>query len=347
MRLRTVVLAFGIACAVSNGARANCNVPYSFAGYGYDPSMYSYVHFGADAEPTTDAIVGRFWEAGDRAGGNEGIYDDSQWLTLEGPDRWDFQGWLGADGVAGCVRYEMILLLQDTTLDSTDASFVAGRVRFDGYTEHEFPFWVTGLSWDAVKFPTACRRHQRRRGSVVTVDLALDRMTGGFYGEPGMLPTDTIAAYTVWVARGQDDPGRSTGAWTLKARVPNTGDPAALAGLQVDCSGPNDAFIAVGVEFDHGQFSSDFVGKPTRIRCGRGAPDQADADADGTEDRCDNCPGVSNADQRDSDGDGRGDACDPCPRDPDLGSTDSDTPGPRLDQSHHHRCSDLLSAPGL
>jgi hypothetical protein len=325
MKTLRLVLILGIACLFSSRASANCGLPTGFADFGYDPSTYSYVHFGADANPTTNAIVGRFWQTGLRFIGNEGSYDDSQWLFLEGPDRWDFQGWLGTAGVSGCVDLDMSLVLQDTTLDGTDAVFVAGRVRKDNLAIREFPFWKTGLDWNAVSFPTACRRLQRRNGSTVTLDLALDAITGGFYGEPGMLSTDTITAYKIWVARGAADPGRATTAWTLKATVPNTGSSTTLSRFRVDCSMPGDVFVAVGLEFDHGQFTSDFVGKPTRILCDPSAFDPSDLDADGTEDRCDNCPGLMNADQRDTDQDGLGDACDPCSVEPNFGVVGGET----------------------
>ncbi|RME54689.1 MAG: hypothetical protein D6795_03925 [Deltaproteobacteria bacterium] len=49
-----------------------------------------------------------------------------------------------------------------------------------------------------------------------------------------------------------------------------------------------------------------------------------DADGDGVEDSCDNCPDVVNPDQADTDGDGVGNVCDPCPQDPD---NDADSDG--------------------
>jgi hypothetical protein len=73
-------------------------------------------------------------------------------------------------------------------------------------------------------------------------------------------------------------------------------------------------------------------------------PDQADADADGLGDACDDppdldgdgivdnvdvCPGVSDPQQPDADGDGRGDGCDNCPADlnPDQADGDGDGVG--------------------
>ena len=323
MKTRRVLLGLALALFVTVSARAGCIPDRNFGNYGYDPSTYSYVHFGADTNQTTAAIVGRFWEVGARAAANEGSYDDSQWMLWEGPDRWDFQGWLGHEGVHGCVSDEMILVLQDTTQDESNAVFVAGRVHRDPPREVEYPFWVTGLDWDAVKFPAACREHQKRRGHTVTVDLALDGINGGFYGEPGVRLTDTITGYSVWTARGDTDPGRSTAAWTRVATVPFTGEPGGLSGLRVDCSTNQDVLIAVGLEFDNGQFSSDFVGKSTRIVCDKRANDPGDADADGTED-----------------------ACDRCPLDPAVGAPDVEQDGPSLGRKEHHPCHDLHSELG-
>ena len=344
MSVRRLFLGIVAAGVVSTGASASCFYPVSFANYGFDESTYTYVRLGADANPSSDAIVGRFWQAGARAEASEGTYDDSQWLSQEGVDRWYFQGFVSAAGVTGCVDREMILVLQDTTVDETDAVFVTGRVHYDGYTEHNFPFWITG-NWDAVRFPAACREHQRRRGSRISVDLELDDLAPGFHGEPGMLPGDTRTGYTLWVAHGDTDPGRSPAAWTLQGTIPYTGGPTTVTGFEVDCSGPGDAFVAVGVQFDHGQLESDFVGKATRIVCDRTALDPGDLDRDGTEARCDNCPTVSNRTQRDSDADGLGDACDPCPFDPGSGTPVSDPTGTQLDVSRHHECGDLLAVP--
>jgi hypothetical protein len=82
--------------------------------------------------------------------------------------------------------------------------------------------------------------------------LSPDDIAGGFYGEPGMLATDTITGYTVWTARGAADPGRSTAAWTLEGRVPYTGGPGEVSQHHADCSRGGDVFVAVGVEFDKG-----------------------------------------------------------------------------------------------
>jgi phospholipase C len=56
--------------------------------------------------------------------------------------------------------------------------------------------------------------------------------------------------------------------------------------------------------------------------------DQADYDADGVGDACDNCPQTqTSGDQTDSDGDGLGNACDNCPNVPNAGQEDADGDG--------------------
>ena len=59
----------------------------------------------------------------------------------------------------------------------------------------------------------------------------------------------------------------------------------------------------------------------------------ADPDADGVGERCDNCPETANADQADADGDGVGDACDNCldVANPDQLDTDGDGVGDACD----------------
>ena len=61
---------------------------------------------------------------------------------------------------------------------------------------------------------------------------------------------------------------------------------------------------------------------------------RVDADSDGINDVCDNCPAVSNVVQKDTDRDGIGDACDNCPStvNPDQSDADADGAGDVCDQ---------------
>ena len=96
--------------------------------------------------------------------------------------------------------------------------------------------------------------------------------------------------------------------------IANPVDPSVGAQPDADFDGIGDACDPVRCEDSDGDGARDpfTTGDCAVDNCpSRPNPDQADADADGVGDLCDDCPAAANPSQIDVDGDGIGDVCDP------------------------------------
>lgn len=265
LALGVVVIAAGF-----GPAAASCIPDRIFANWS-EAEGATYIHFGPDAAQDNDAIVGRFWQAGSRAAGNEGTYDDSQWLypyPAGADDHWSFHGFAGAAGVVGCPRGEMILAVQDVSADGKDALVAVGRVTEIPALVPEYDFARIHSDWTALSIPMPVPTRMRRAGGSLRVDLSLGDLGGAYYGLPGTAPDQTITAYRIVVAAGDADPGRSASAWTLARRVPYAGSATTTTDLALDCRDHRASWlIAIGLEFDNGQLDSDYVGRPLVVSC--------------------------------------------------------------------------------
>jgi hypothetical protein len=306
------VIAFG-----STDTSASCVTYKTFSSWS-GTEGYFYIHFGPQAAQDSGSVIGRFWTPGNRASGNEGTYDDSNWLYAypSGTDNWAMFGQLDSPGVVGCPRDELIVVAQDVTATRVDALLTVGRVTECLSCIQNFDFARLHTDWNAVSLPRACVKGSRRADPFISLDLFLADIEAAFHGLPGMTAQQTITAYRLYYAEAASDPGRSPSGWTFRQRVPYEGHGALVKDFLANCSSFSlDAWIAVGLEFDNGQLNSDYVGQSVRIHC-RPALAEAlldDTDQDGVQDQCDNCPLDYNPDQSDQDSDGLGDVCDPCP----------------------------------
>jgi hypothetical protein len=103
----------------------------------------------------------------------------------------------------------------------------------------------------------------------------------------------------------------------------------ALIGARYD-DGPGGQYQGSAYIFSFADCDTNGVPDSCQSDCNTdGIPDacesEADADADGVADDCDNCLADSNADQADLDDDGLGDSCDNCPADVNPDQADDDT----------------------
>ncbi len=99
-------------------------------------------------------------------------------------------------------------------------------------------------------------------------------------------------------------------------RVDDAGGPGAAEEIAFTASAATTYFIIVdGFNGGSGEYK-------LTVTC-----DDPDADSDGVQDGCDNCPDLANAGQSDQDGDGVGDVCDNCPAVQNAGQEDADGDG--------------------
>ena len=107
MKYRQVWIFLVLLMLAATSTSATCIPAKNFANFNTieSPGSYYYIHFG-DVTVTNSDFIGRFWESGNRAGKNEGTYDDADWLResyyYPGTDSWYLNGNLGDEGVMGC-----------------------------------------------------------------------------------------------------------------------------------------------------------------------------------------------------------------------------------------------------
>jgi hypothetical protein len=347
-RLIRFAIAAGIVL-VTSAARANCFPAVLFSQVSFDYG-YDYVHVPDPLDPSWDRIVGRFWEGGFRDGGQEGTYDDSQWLwACSGyacgggvPGRvFYLNGNLGAAGVINCPRdADLVVVLQTPSLDQTWAGFAAGRVSYTPTEFYEYDFAHIRRDWTFAAIPRPRYTRYTRTLEGLELDLTLDDVAGGIYTVNPVDRTGVVSAYRVHAFRGLDDPGRAASSWGIPlAATPYTGSGGNLAHLVVSCApGERDVWLATALEFDGGQFSGDYLGAALHLDCGC----EQDADLDeacdaGLVETLDNCPGIPNADQADADADGEGDACECDDPDGDGVCTEEDNCPSAFNPDQHDR----------
>lgn len=252
------VIAFGFVLAIvviaSSPAEALCLPAKLFGTWG---EGYFYVNFGATANTDTAAVVGRFWEPGQRGAKNEGTYDDSNWF-LDYAGKKYTSGNLGDARTTGCPAGQLLTVLQAPTTDG-GAEFVAMQVSEIPANAVAFDYSRRASDFNAAPIPRPNVSLSSRSGPSVNLTLSIADAAGGFYG----VDSQTIArTYNLVRFTGTADPGRSAAAWTLAQAVPaNT--PTAIT---ADCSNTaTDVFYATQLVIDG--VASDLVSKSVRVEC--------------------------------------------------------------------------------
>jgi len=282
MKARNLFLiALGIALVATAGTAANasCNPVKTFAQWNFTTGTYGYVFLGADGnasfDPTpatpTGGLVGRVWQAGNRTAANEGATCPiNTWLKQFGAaDEYFIDGGLGADTGAGggpcdsvgCVVGNNIVLIQTTTPDG-DAKFGVGKAAEAVSAGIDFDYPQT---WNLKKIGFPAAAVVSKVGSVVTLNLTMPGQSEGDFGPV----LGAISGLKLVRAAGTADPGRRASLYTdTGSRTVAAG--GAISNFTFDCAtlaAGQDLFLAVQVEFDGGQYSSDYVGKATRVKC--------------------------------------------------------------------------------
>lgn len=280
---RRILTVLGIAgllvvAGVATDASAACNPTKDFKlAYGQCPltDALCMMNFPGDAivDPTNAAMIGRFWQAGNRPAANEGagcpasVYllpGDAQQLTIFGQMGGDFG--FGACDNAGCPAGTLVMVIQTLSADGSKAFYAAGKVN---ETIGEFDFGRGGTNWQVAEVPRPRVTSSSRGGSTVTLNLSFDAPVGAYGDADGFARSSILSGYQVVRFEGSADPGRNPAAWTnIGAVIPVTESGATLGGFGAVCGGTtDDVFIAMRPIFDAGQFSGDYVGASTRIEC--------------------------------------------------------------------------------
>lgn len=244
--LATVAIAGLIAVVAIGDAGAVCPNPRLFGTIDTDTGTYTYIDLPAGAD--NQSVIGRFWQADNRAAGNEGSYDDSIWLIpYEG--RWYISGDLGGAGVFGCVNGPMIV-----TLENNDGSFTSWQA-VD--TPALSLWWNLAPFGDKTLTPIVRPSLSNRSpaGTQVTFNVTA----------PG--PADGVGGYRLMQRRlaAQADPGRSPANYTPRDIIA----PGATVPVTIDCSVQDQVYLGFQVAYGTGtgQFFGDNVGGTANVSC--------------------------------------------------------------------------------
>jgi len=281
---RKSLIAFGIVGALAlagvvTDASAGCNPPKPFT-LGFAPAGDYKIDMPADANTVIGGPIlkGRFWQAGNRAGANEGAAcPEPTYLVDSGGGDITIFGLSGGDILGtgpcdnqGCVAGPMVILIQTLSNDGARALYSVGKVS-ENTDGHDYS--RGGTDWTQVDVPRPRVSNSSRAGNTVTLNVNLDPPVGA-HGEADVFARNSIlSGYQLVRFEGPADPGRLAGAWTNLGSVQpvNENGDTPVVGVGAVCAGstgtPNDVFVAMKPVFDGGQFVGDYVGASTRVEC--------------------------------------------------------------------------------
>jgi len=265
--MRVLVLA-AVVVALASPALANCNPGKNFGQLSADTNGYGYTYFTGASNAFSD-MVGRFWTPGFRSTINEGTLDISQWLTFYGPDKGEFNAFLGDAQVNGCPASDMVVVLQAAAANGKGAYFAIGRVDEVSGPFNDFDYTRTSLNWNMEPIP-APPMNATRVGNTLTLNAHLSDASAAFHGLTGVQPTGTITALRLMRAVGATPPGPLATNWTYTGNSGAAG--AAFGPFTFDCasaSAEQDVWYAIQLQFVDSVLS-DYVGVPTQVKCNSG-----------------------------------------------------------------------------
>lgn len=258
--LALAVLAVIAVAATVTDANAVCSVQKLFGTFDNDSATFTYVI--TNPASTNATIVGHFWQAGGFALGNDGTYDDSQWLKVypgSPAGQWYVSGAMASLGVVGCPAGRLIITFADgaqqamVNVNETPAASLWWNMTRTGGN-------ITLVNGSRVKLS-----NRQVSGNTRTFDLSTDA-AAGFYGDSGS--TNPLTSYRIMQQRkptGQAAPGNAvSGGWTEVGSVAPGGT---LTGFTIDCTTQDQVYLAVRNQYDGGQSNADNVGPITRVSC--------------------------------------------------------------------------------
>lgn len=288
---RRILLSFAtlaLAVIVAVPASAECPNPQCFQSAFTDTGNNLPVVFLPGSATDHATVVGRFWNADNAAALNTGTCIEDIWLQQWANDppgtdeNWYIIGQMGADlclntGVCMPDSASFFLTVETTSLDGASASFTVARAKNtfvvqDPSSSCDFDF-SRGSAGAITMVPVPKPRvtSSNRAGNIVTLDLSLDDVTGGFRSPAadGFTAAGSIVGFKLLEATSPVDPGRNPAAWTVKSTIPNSGGPNTALGVTVDCATNVAHWIATVPVFEGGATDVDgtYAGEAVQIRC--------------------------------------------------------------------------------
>ncbi len=259
--LTVAAVAAVIAVAAIGDASAVCVNARLFSTWNTDAGVYSYVNVPDGSDNTT--IIGRFWQAGNRAAGNEGTYDDPIWLKVYPPSgRWYISGDMAGDGVSGCPNGDLIMILEDNRAGG--AAYAAWRAAETPAAAQWWSFAEQGdKSFTPIPRPALSNRSPSGSSVTFNVTAPLPEQTGG----------TVITGFRLMQRRlpAQGNPGNSPSQYTAGQIIP----PGGTAPLTIDCTAQDQVYLAFQIQYDGGQWFGDLTGPAVNVSCD---PNLADPD---------------------------------------------------------------------
>lgn len=295
VKSRYLVSAAAVALAVvlmMPSAEANCGTAKAFGQVAGPPTYaYTYTFMPTTSVNTNVSIIGHFWEVGAFSTDNEGsgCIDDA-WFPAcpgtypcggnpTGKTRY-IQGVMAGQipprpvcSVVGCpAGGDLNTLIQDISTDGQHAFFLLLRVSETPAAGVAYDYTRIGTNSSLVEIPKPFVNSSSRAGTTVNLNLNLNAVNAGFAGLAGQTAQGpgNISGVRIFTFTGNADPGRGRAAgWVADAtQRPYTGSTINVPTFGVNCSNTAlDVFVAVGLEFDGGTVTTDFVSQPTRVEC--------------------------------------------------------------------------------
>jgi hypothetical protein len=275
-KIIVALAAAAVALTATGPVNAGCNPTKEFATLGFADNSYVINFQATDDQNVAGAVIGRLWQAGQRATTGEstgGGCPDDVWLIgggIYGSNGGDLG--FGICDTTACPAGNLIAVVQTKSLDGTKASYTAGRVSEGGVIA--FDYARTGGDWNMVDIPrprvtVPTTGVGGARGLNVAYTLPVDLPDAAFHSaaSDSLLSTGTITGYQLKTFTGAADPGRDAALWANAPGSSLLTTTAPSGSITVDCTGLGKVFVATQVVFDSGQFSSDYVSQATVVNC--------------------------------------------------------------------------------
>lgn len=270
-----IVSAVALAVVAAPLAEATCAPAKRFSQWDASSATYAYTNF---QQPQTNAaIIGALWQTGARSAANEGSgCEDTSWLNPYA-GQWYINGFLnGLDPQGdlcqptGCPSGDMTIVVE-APRSGGGAEFGVTRV---GETSFGFNYSTAG-TLNTADIPRPNVSSSGRSGTNVNINFTLPGRDSAYAGAAPV--NQAISSYRIVRFRGNADPGRGSGQWSLLQSFPYNS--AGVSGsLTIDCADTTqDEFIATQVSYDNGQYLGALVSQSVRIECD---PNLANPDRD-------------------------------------------------------------------